>query len=61
MNRKLVWSTRRQSWIDFEQEDIFRIAEGLREFLGEFPELSNYAKHAALKIVTKNFKDSLKK
>jgi len=40
-------------------EDVYRIAEGLREFLGEFPELKNRDKFEALKIVTKNFKDSL--
>jgi hypothetical protein len=40
--------------------DIDRIAEGLREFLQEFPEFSYFQKHEALKIVTKNFEDSLK-
>ena len=39
-------------------EDIERIAEGLREFLQDIP-LRDRQKYEALQIVTKNFKDSL--
>lgn len=43
-----------------DKEDIFRIAEGIREFLQDFPEYKNAQKYEALKIVTKNFEESLK-
>jgi hypothetical protein len=43
-----------------DKEDIFRIAEGIREFLQDFPEYKNAQKYKALKIVIKNFEESLK-
>jgi len=39
-------------------EDIERLAEGIREFLQDIP-LRDRQKYKALQIVTKNFKDSL--
>jgi uncharacterized protein (DUF433 family) len=41
-------------------EDRDRIAEGIREFLTEFPELKRADILEALKILVKNYEDSLK-
>ena len=40
--------------------DIERTAEGIREFLQEFNDISYKQKYEALKIVTNNFKEALK-
>ena len=41
-------------------EDIDRLAEGLREFLQEFNDIGYDVKYEALKLVTANFQEALK-
>jgi 23S rRNA G2445 N2-methylase RlmL len=41
-------------------EDIDRLAEGLREYLQEFNDIGYDVKYEALKIVAANFQEALK-
>ena len=41
-------------------EDIDRLAEGLREFLQEFNDIGYDVKYEALKIVKDNFEEALR-
>ena len=41
-------------------EDIDRLAEGLREYLQEFNDIGYDVKYEALKIVMNNFKEALR-
>jgi len=41
-------------------EDIDRMAEGLREYLQEFNDIGYDVKYEALKIVKDNFKEALR-
>ena len=41
-------------------EDIDRMAEGIREFLQEFNDIGYDVKYEALKLVTANFQEALR-
>ena len=54
-----MWVFNKLNHKEIYNEDIDRMAEGLREYLQEFNDIGYDVKYEALKLVTANFQEAL--